>query len=225
MKELIPFKKDIIFKSKIAKITDISLTHDYKVLDNVIEGEFLLAGSYKMTEASVLNEEFLYNIPFSIAIGERINKDTINLELEDFKYEIKGDVLTINVDLNMNCEEVLEEREVQNVIEDLIEVEQESNTENIVGDVNNVNISIVDNELDINQNIEETKESIMSITNKFRDSNESVKYKVYIVRENDTIDNIASKYNLSIKDLMDYNDVEIVSIGDKIVIPYIHNES
>lgn len=228
MKEIIPFKKDIIFKTKIAKITDISLTHDYKVLDNVIEGEFLLAGTYKMTEASVVNEEFIYSIPFSIAIGERINKDTISLILHDFNYEIKEDVMTIKVDLDMTCEEKKgekiipeEERTVEETIDELIESEQEINNKNIKGNLSNMNINVMDNDIDIEQGYKEkTKESIMALTNKVRNSKETVTYKVYIVRENDSIENIAAKYNVTLNDLMDYNDIESISIGDKIVIPY-----
>lgn len=225
MKEIIPFKKDIIFKTKIAKITDISLTHDYKVLENVIEGEFLLAGTYKMTEASVVNEEFIYSIPFSIAIGERINKDTISLVLHDFNYEVKEDVMTIKVDLDMTCEEkkeeIEEERTVEETIDELIESEQEISNKNIEGNISNMNISVMDNDIDIEQeNEEKTKESIMALTNKVRNSKETVTYKVYIVRENDSIESIATKYNVTLNDLMDYNDIESLSIGDKIVIPY-----
>lgn len=221
MKEIIPFKKDIIFKTKIAKITDISLTHDYKILDNVIEGEFLLAGTYKMTEASVVNEEFIYSIPFSIALGDTVNKDSISLVLHDFNYEVKEDVMTVKVDLDMSCEEKKEERTVEETIDDLIESEQEISNEDIIGDVNNMNISIMDNEVEVKQETDEkTKESIMALTNKVRNSKDTVTYKIYIVRENDSIESIATKYNVTLSDLMDYNDIESLSIGDKIVIPY-----
>lgn len=231
MKEIIPFKKDIIFKTKIAKITDISLTHDYKVLENVIEGEFLLAGTYKMTEASVVNEEFIYSIPFSIALGDTVNRDSISLVLHDFNYEVKEDIMTIKVDLDMTCEEKQEgikemkeeviERSVEETIDELIESEQEINNKNIEGNLSNMNISIMDNEVGIKQESEEkTKESIMALTNKVRNSKDTVTYKIYIVRENDSIETIAAKYNVALNDLIDYNDIESLSIGDKIVIPY-----
>ena len=61
MKEIIPLKKDIIFKTKIGEITNISLEHDYKILDDLVEGEVNINGTYKMTEASVIDEEFEYN--------------------------------------------------------------------------------------------------------------------------------------------------------------------
>ena len=81
MKEIIPLKKDIIFKTKISEVTSINLEHDYKILDDIVEGTVYLSGSYKMTEASVIEEDFVYNIPFSIAISKRINKIHIKLLL------------------------------------------------------------------------------------------------------------------------------------------------
>ncbi len=233
MKEIIPFKKDIIFNTKIAKITDISLTHDYKILENVIEGDFLLSGTYKMTEASVMNEEFIYNIPFSIAVGDDVEKESINLILHDFKYEVKGDIMTIKVELDMSCEEISssefnlrkkiyekEEDEIEKSIDEIID-------KNVYRDieVEEEKKDILFKEYEVNaKEQEEAKESIMSITNKVKKSNDTVTYKVYIVRENDTVETIASKYNVAINDLSDYNDIESISIGDKIVIPYVKNE-
>ena len=46
MKEIIPLKKDIIFKTKIGEITNISLEHDYKILDDLVEGEVNINGTY-----------------------------------------------------------------------------------------------------------------------------------------------------------------------------------
>lgn len=227
MKEIIPFKKDIIFNTKIAKITDISLTHDYKILENVIEGDFLLSGTYKMTEASVMNEEFIYNIPFSIAVGDDVEKESINLILHDFKYEVKGDIMTIKVELDMSCEEKKQEKiyekeedEIEKSIDEIID-------KNVYRDieVEEEKKDILFKEYEVNaKEQEEAKESIMSITNKVKKSNDTVTYKVYIVRENDTVETIASKYNVAINDLSDYNDIESISIGDKIVIPYVKNE-
>ena len=36
MKEIIPLKKDIIFKTKIGELTNISLDHDYKINEDII---------------------------------------------------------------------------------------------------------------------------------------------------------------------------------------------
>ena len=58
MKQVVPFKKDIIFKSKIAEITSISLEHTLNLDDDTISGDFIVSGDYKMTEASVNKEDF-----------------------------------------------------------------------------------------------------------------------------------------------------------------------
>ncbi len=227
MKEIIPFKKDIIFKTKIAKMNDISLTHDYKVLDSIIEGEFLLSGNYKMTEASVINEEFIYNIPFSIALSDRINKDTINLMLYDFKYEVKGDVLGLKAELEMDFEEkqekeMLNDNSVEESIDDVLGGSR--GFQEFKEMPKEFEINSMPENMNAMKEEKETKESIMSLTDKVKNSKETVSYKIYIVRENDNIESIASKYNISLNDLMDYNDINSVSIGDKIIIPYAQNE-
>ena len=50
------------------------------------------------------------------------------------------------------------------------------------------------------------------------------KYKIYIMRSEDTIESIAIKYNVTLDDLKEYNDLSNISIGDKIIIPFIQNE-
>ena len=73
MNEIIPLNKDITFKTIIGEIREISLDYDYKINNELVEGTVDISGSYKMTEASVVVEDFFYSIPFSIAISKRIN--------------------------------------------------------------------------------------------------------------------------------------------------------
>lgn len=223
MKEIIPLKKDIIFKTKVAEVTSINLEHDYKILDDMVEGTVYLSGSYKMTEASVIEEDFVYNIPFSIAISKRIDKDTIKIDIDDFKYEVIKDVMKVDIFLELTCnelerkEEIKEEKELEiednitnidfdNYIDDYfkdeskdIKIEEDTST-NIENNINNLTQNIINNE------------------------NKYYTYKVYIVREGDTIDTICNKYNVKIEDLIDYNDIDNISIGDKVIIPYINND-
>jgi len=44
-------------------------------------------------------------------------------------------------------------------------------------------------------------------------------YTVYILREGDTIESIIEKYKVTKEELLDYNDLSEVKIGDKIIIP------
>ncbi len=214
MNNIIPFKKSIIFKTKIAEITDISLTHDYKIMDDIVEGNFYLSGAYKMTEASVINEEFYYNIPFSIALSDRIKKETINLLLDDFKYTFKEDTFTFNVDLNMEYEEeMVEERNVETAIENEVELNEEEI--NLEGDTQTY-INPVTNEVD--------NSTINNLLSNINTTNEFTTYKVHIVRNEDTLESIANKYKVSLDNIKEYNNVESLNIGDKILVPFIKNE-
>ncbi len=222
MKEIIPLKKDIIFKTKISEVTSINLEHDYKILDDIVEGTVYLSGSYKMTEASVIEEDFVYNIPFSIAISKRINKDTIKIDIDDFKYTTIKDIMKVDISLELTCDE--EERE-----DEKNEIKVEENINNI--DFDNYmddyfkdeskNIEITKEDSD-NTNIENNLNNLTQ--NIINNENKYYTYKVYIVREGDNIENICSKYNVSVDDLIEYNDINNISLGDKIIIPYINND-
>lgn len=223
MKEIIPLKKDIIFKTKVAEVTSINLEHDYKVLDDMVEGTVYLSGSYKMTEASVIEEDFVYNIPFSIAISKRIDKDTIKIDIDDFKYEVIKDVMKVDISLELTCDELERKGEVK----EEKELEIEDNVTNI--DFDNYmddyfkdeskDIKIEeDTSTNIENNINNLTQNIINNENKY------YTYKVYIVREGDTVDTICNKYNVKVEDLIDYNDIDNISIGDKIIIPYINND-
>ena len=57
-------KKKIDFPKMIGEITAISLDHNLKFIDDYnIEGNLIVSGNYKLTEASVIEEEFNYKLP------------------------------------------------------------------------------------------------------------------------------------------------------------------
>ena len=211
MKELIPLKKDIIFKTKISEITAIDVEHDFKVNDDVVEGKLLLSGTYKMTEASLIEEDFYYEIPFSIAISDKIVKDSINIEISDFKYEIEKDVMKVNAELEFNCdkEEIMDEVINNDTLEDYFKDDEIKKEVEVKEKINNIN----------------TEETINNLTNNFINTEEKYNtYKVYIVREGDTIDTICTKYNVKYEDIKDYNNLNEINIGDKIIIPFINEQ-
>ena len=213
MKETIEFKKDIIFKTTIQEMTELDVTHEYKVLDDVIEGEFHVSGEYKMTEASVKHEEFLYNIPFAIALSERIKKESVNLVMDDYTYEIDKDILHLKMKLGMQYEEVeieseTKEEEIDSIDEMLDGVEEDQ--------------EMISEEKDIEK--EEVKEQIEDFSKKFNMPDNYITYKIHIMKSDETIDSIAMKYNVRIDDIKEYNKEEVYSIGDKIVIPYFKHE-
>lgn len=247
MKEKIPFKKDILFKTTIGEITDISLSHDYSIKEDLIEGVFYLAGKYKMTSASVIEEEFFYNIPFSIAISERIDKSTINVTIDSFDYNIKKDVLSLKMNLNMefeNKEETTIEREeskdveVENIneITNIEEYEEDIKIDNDLKDneveikSNDFNNNVVENSIIEDINIVNEKneitnietENILDFSKNYIDDN-YITYKVVMMRENDSIESILTKYNITLEDLKMLNDLDDVNIN-KLIVPVLNNE-
>ena len=119
MKQIIPFQKELLFKTKINDITSISLEHNitYKD-DNILSGVFLITGDYKMTEGSISREKFDFEIPFDISLNENYNIDTLKLDIDNFYYEvINNEILKVNIDVYIIGEKLDKEESVE---EDII---------------------------------------------------------------------------------------------------------
>ena len=265
MKQVVPFKKDIIFKSKISEITSISLEHSLQLDDDIVSGDFIISGDYKMTEASVNKEPFNYNLPFDIALNDRYDTSNIKVEIQDFYYEIiNDDILRVNIEVlldNLEEKSVIEEikedmnrDELQELSKDIDEIKKQLddknndlyNIEKIIEENNeeekeemiepenrNSEVEVIDvndiseNEIPImtaqsNSNVDTTE--IKSLFSNLSEEETFSTYHVYIMREEDTIDNIVTKYSVSKEVLSKYNDIENIKLGDKIIIPSITNE-
>lgn len=69
-------------------------------------------------------------------------------------------------------------------------------------------------------------QTVTSIFNNFSEKDEKyVTYYVHIVRENDNIDSICAKYAVSIEEIKEYNNIDQITLGTKIIVPYIANEA
>lgn len=110
MKRTIPFTKTITFRTMIAEITDIEVKHTLKLKNNdEIEGDILVDGTYKMTDASQIEEEFHYKLPFTINLDSKYDTENIEIVVGDFYFEIINEEdLKINVEIDING---LEEKE------------------------------------------------------------------------------------------------------------------
>lgn len=210
MKKVIPFKKEIIFESNIAEITSISLEHNLEIKDNSIIGSFDISGSYKMTLTSTITEDFNYNIPFEIALDERYLLDNAIADIDDFYYEILNDrVLSINIEVGIDgIEEIEMEDKMPNIIEESKEFEE----------LNREESSDIENTQEEKRCIEE-ENPISNVFTSVSDVETYKSYTVYIVRENDTIESILTKYSVSKEELEVYNNLEELKIGDKLIIP------
>ena len=230
MNQKIEFKKDCMLKTYVSSITDISLTHDYKILDDTIEGYFDVTGSYKVTMSSVETEEFMFTIPFTIALSSLIDKDTIDLKLSDFNYSVEKDVLHLKMFLDMDYqeieikEEVEDSEEIDNMINDLVDKESTTDIKSPSEFHNEVMLDdVVDSKEEVNTKEKVSEKNFNTIFNEVKESNFS-KYKVYIMRSEHTLESILVKYNVTMDEIKEYNDIDNINIGSKIVIPYNKNE-
>ena len=242
MKQTIDFKKTCIMKTYVEEITDISVSHDYKIGEDTVEGYFDIVGKYKVTRSSVNDEDFMFTVPFTIALGDNIDKDSINLTMKDFEYSIEKDLLHLDMKLNMEYSELAKEIEDKEEIVELqekLEIEPEKSEEiTKIDEEENDNITLEDiiNEEIENMNIEkpeevkplenenqeeklETKKEVNNLLSGLNQENSYYKYKIYIMKQEDTLESIAIKYDTTLETLKEYNNLENLNVGDKIIIP------
>ena len=222
MKKIVPFTKRLTFKTMIREVTDIEIKHTLSLnSENELEGDILVDGKYKMTDASIMEEEFHYKLPFVIAIDPKYDTSNLEVSISDFNFEIINEEdLEINVEIQLdNLEEKISTRD------DLkIPVEIDEVTTKVDYDFD----PLEKLEEEVNKNKKEElkqKESLKStdVSTLFSDlpSNEETfsTYYVYIVSESDTLEGIMDKYKISREELSDYNDLDDIQIGTKLIIP------
>lgn len=160
MKKVIPFSKTIHFKTMIAEVTDIEVTHTLQVTDHSsFEGDILVDGSYKMTEASQLEEKFHYTLPFTIEVDDKYDIGNANITIRDFYFEIINEEdLKINVELEIN-----EVEEKEEFLEPVSEEEESVNSEK------EQEIEESDEEDDSRQEEQEEKEDLREVDSESRE--------------------------------------------------------
>lgn len=213
MKKLIPFQKDLSFDNKIHEISSISLEHTLKLNEgNQISGEFIVSGTYKLTEASINVDPFEYILPFSISIDKKYETKNINVDINDFYYElINNQILSINIEVVIDN---LEEKEETFVTKEktVIPNEPEDIREETTNEENQEETETVSKTE--NENTETTKSIFENL-----DENERYSvYKVHVVTENDTVESILQKYQITKEELEAYNDLNDVQMGSKLII-------
>lgn len=227
MRQTIPFKKDITFKTKIGELTAISLDNDLTLKgEDLIVGNFYISGTYKMLETSTIEEEYSYKIPCEIAISDEYDTYDATIDIDDFYYEIINDeILRVNIVVVINNlerkEEVLEEKneEVDDLDEDILE--DTTDDRSINSDINfNMEEDISDTKIiDEIPEIERDTSSFLEVKEKVKHEKDTyLTYRVYIFKEEDTIEGVLEKYNITKEQLEDYNNLDEITAGTKLVI-------
>lgn len=241
MKKTITFSKEITFQTKIKEITDIEVTHNLEVTNfNTIEGSFLVNGTYKLSDMTDLEEEFHYDLPFTIEVDDKYDLSNIVIRINDFYFEIiNEDILKVNVELELSGveeyqkqEEVLsrscydEELEDAKEFTDVKPIEKFNKTFekdpmiiepiDILDEVAKEKLEVEKHDI-VNTNIQKSITSMFPSLSEEEDTFQS--YYVYIVRENDTLDEILTRYKTTKEELSEYNNLEEIKIGAKLIIP------
>ena len=232
MKQIIPFKKELPFKTKVSEITSISLERNLEVTDDkIISGVFHITGDYKMNEGSISRENFSFDLPFDITLDPRYDISTVNADIEDFYYDvINEDTLKVNIDLFIEAEYLPEEpsketpeetpKEEELKEEDLRTPEESQEVPEVTNKVQDTKEEEKQQKVTSKEEVREEPVNIETDLFSNLDSTETyTTYYVYIVKEEDTIEKILTKYEISKEDFENYNDINNIKPGDKVIIP------
>ena len=248
MRKNVSFEKRIDFPTMVGEISAISLEEDLKFInESSIEGNLILSGKYKLTEASRLEEDFNYKLPIEISLTEKLDISTSKVEISNFTYKMMDEnIMLCNIELLIKGLELLDEsREcdsdvseieipIKKDIDKVITNEFINDTDTLESDVllkenNEVKYDkrddIVVTKKEVAETIDINKDDKVENTSIFNINEDSETYGtllVYIVRENETINSIITKYNTTIEELEKYNDLKDLSIGTKLIIPLVN---
>ena len=216
MKKIVPFNKDIDLDTSIAEINSISLEHTLQMKgDNLVSGTFIIGGQYKMTQGSINVDPFNYELPFDISIDKKYDTQNVIVDINDFYYElINNKTLRVNIEVSVDGLIEKSEREVEEVTESKEEILEDVSEEEILEKE-----TVETFKEDENPNEERESLNVKSI---FSDKDENERYavyKVHMVTENDTIESILQKYEVTKEQLSDYNELTQLKIGDKLIVP------
>lgn len=287
MRQIISFKKEVAFKTMIGEITSISLEHTLSFSnDSSIEGDLIINGTYKMTEASTIEETFNYAIPVDIMLTSELEENDRMVAIDNFVYRIVNEeILEIEVDVmvkgleKVEIEEEIEEE--KNQIE-ILEIEEDNPKEEEERDIQIQDESFTkeevrgetvilskeeereekalgeeeiatsqalidaipsvkekevvlekpadtfleqsEQELSSLQQVQEEIPVMNSIFSAFANTKETyTTYSIYILRPEDSIEDVLNKYQITREELGLYNNLDNLSVGSKLIIPATNN--
>ena len=255
MRQIITLEKEIAFKTMVGEISSISLEPDLSFInDSEIEGNLIISGTYKMTEASTIEEDFNYKVPVEIMLTTSLEEETRKVDINNFTYAIVNEeALQINVELiieGLEKIEVEEESEEDNSdVRDVSDEEDDSTREEIevltteesakeelpsfeeveeLPSLENIAIKeevpvMMEEAIEVEPTMKEdtnNKQVMDSIFSAFANTDETYStYSVYILREDDNLEEVMAKYNTNREVLSEYNDLDNLKVGAKLIIP------
>lgn len=227
MRQIIPFKKELLFKTKISEITSISLEHTLRLVeDNLVSGEFHISGDYKMTEASINREKFYFTLPFEIDLDDDYIVDSVSIDIDNFYYEVvNDDSLQVNIDVFVDGEKkkIIPEEVVvdKEAVDSFTEEEVKDVEEELVRDVNLENLELKGDNIEISTDADiDSNNSFIDVSNNIVDI--SCDDERIIVtddtsndrQDSDSIDNNVNNNREELEKQVNYIEVPKVSLED-----------
>lgn len=235
MKKIINFTDDIEFRNNIYEISSISLEREFEATENDISGTFIITGSYRGHEISLNQESFTKKIPFSYHFEEPMDKETITMEVDDFTYEIDQNKLCVEIEYEIEGDKMMfdDEREFDKFLEnhevelvdfkdDIKEEKEEKEEEKPIIEEN---VEVCEQEKEEEKEKQEKNEDReVKVDTEIMDTltggeNTYITYHIHVCDESDTLEYIANKYKISIDVIKDYNSIDNISVGMKLIIP------
>lgn len=194
----IPFSYELNndIDTKTIKVDITNFIYDYKKDELIVNIDYEITGDKKSVllfddEESL--DEFLSKREIEVIDIRDTSKEENNKEEKDENKDRKS------IDK-------IEEKEI-------IDAKKELSLEDTREEPNNDNINIIEEE-------DRDKIETDSIINSINNNNDNfITYKIYKIHENETLESIVIKYHTTIDDLKEYNDLNNLNIGDKIIIP------
>lgn len=211
---------------------------DYKMNDSSINTEPFIHGlpfditldtKYDMNRIKIDIDDFKFEI-----INEEILKVNIDVVIEGVELiELEEEVEEIKPDLIIDARK---EKEDEALIEEMFiddDIFNEDDYNDRIFNIKKEDMMIDNDVMDLFKQTDEEiikvdkqddlENTMNSIFNNFSDKDEKyVSYYVHIIRENDNIEMIANKYGVTVEQLKEYNDIQQITLGNKIIIPYIN---
>ena len=215
MNEIVSFTKTIDFNDNVERINSISLEHTINYdKDSIIKGDLIVSGTYRQNLVSLIDTPFSYKIPVEIEIDSKYDLSNITIDIDNFTYDlIDNNKLKIDVDILLDKLELTKEDEIIDIGDLFLEKENEEKLE----------IPIEENIKEKKEEREESNDNEESLFSKLNSSCEKyITYSIYIAKDNDTLEDILNKYKVSITQLEEYNDLNEIKRGTKIIIPNIN---
>ena len=203
MNKIIPFNKEIKFNEKIGEITSIALDDTLKFTDEyTIGGELIIRGCHKYLDQE---EDFSYPIPTGISVDEKYDTSKAKISIDDFNIELFN-IIFLKVKIDLILDDLFYKKEeimplVHNITVD--ETREDEVIENLE-EIQDKNTNLEENDNENEKNDDKKEYSI---------------YRVYLITNDDTLDDVLKKYQITKEELAYYNDLDNFKPGVKLIIP------